>query len=140
MFAQITQGVGHQKDRLDLVVGFLPGEEEISVPHVFKTKSIEAVDIILKGLIHLILLSFPGWRQSHGLCPQRGVCVDFIIFCTVIRTVIETAEFTCSSRTAGRRKRLRSEPGRPSRFSRLERGPGLPCRVRSRCREFRSGP
>ena len=43
----IPESIRHGKDRLDLIVGLLPGEKEVSLVHLFKIQTVQFVNIAL---------------------------------------------------------------------------------------------
>ena len=55
---QMAQGVGHFENGLDLIIGFLPGQEEIPVVHLFKIQPVEDIGILL--------------YVAHGGSPSGG--------------------------------------------------------------------
>ena len=52
VLAHIAQGIRHGKDGFQLVIGLVPGQEEVTLVHLFEVQGVQLVDIFLQSSVH----------------------------------------------------------------------------------------
>ena len=99
VLAHIAQGVGHGEDGLELVVGLVPGQEEVALVHLFEVQGLFSLSIYFCRVASMIIGSFIN--LYFVICEKRSE--------TVSARITECRCWSCR-RGTGRRRQSCSPP------------------------------
>ena len=75
VLAHIAQGIRHGKDGFQLVIGLVPGQEEVTLIHLFEVQGVQLVDIFLQSSVHdnwlLYKSIFCAWKKRSETVSVR---------------------------------------------------------------------